>query len=44
MGFISERHLDYSLADFLPNLQGLADSWYVIYEAAGALWYRYAYE
>ena len=44
VGFISERHLDYSLADFLPNLQGLADSWYVIYEAAGALWYRYAYE
>lgn len=44
MGFISDHTLDYVLADFVPTLQGLADSWYVIYEAAGALWYRYAYD
>ena len=44
MGFVSERSLDYVLADFLPTLQGLMDSHYVIYEAAGALWYRYAYD
>ena len=44
IGFISERHLDYVLQGFLPTLQGLQDSHYVIYAAAGALWYRYAYE
>ena len=44
MGFISDHTFDYALADFLPTLQGLSDSWYVVYEAAGALWYRYAYD
>ena len=32
-----------TLADYLPTLQGLVDSHYVIYEAVGALWYRYAH-
>jgi uncharacterized SAM-binding protein YcdF (DUF218 family) len=44
LGFLSERSLDYVLSDFMPTLQGLMDSHYVIYEAAGALWYRYAYD
>ena len=44
LGFLSERALDYVLADFMPTLQGLANSHYVIYEAVGALWYRYAYD
>ena len=44
LGYLSERALDYVLADFMPTLQGLANSHYVIYEAAGALWYRYAYD
>lgn len=44
VGFASNYTLDYVPADFAPTLQGLADSWYVIYEAAGALWYRYAYD
>lgn len=44
IGFVSDRSLDYVLPDFLPTLQGLANSHYVIYEAAGAVWYRYAYE
>ncbi len=44
LGFLSARSLDYVLADFMPTLQGLANSHYVIYEAAGALWYRYAYD
>ena len=44
LGFLSERSFDYVLGDFLPTLQGLMDSHYVIYEAAGALWYRYAYD
>lgn len=44
LGFLSYRSLDYVLPDFVPTLQGLANSHYVIYEAAGALWYRYAYD
>lgn len=44
LGFVSNRSRDYVLADFLPTLQGLVNSHYVIYEAAGALWYRYAYD
>jgi uncharacterized SAM-binding protein YcdF (DUF218 family) len=44
VGFVSDHELGYVPADFAPTLQGLADSWYVIYEAAGALWYRYAYD
>jgi len=44
VGYLGSRSLDYVLADFVPSLQGLANSWYVIYEAAGALWYRYAYD
>lgn len=44
MGFLSERSLAYVLSDFVPTLQGLSDSHDVLYEAAGALWYRYAYD
>lgn len=44
LGFLSYRSRDYGLPDFVPTLQGLANSHYVIYEAAGALWYRYAYD
>lgn len=44
LGFVSDHRPDYVLADFVPTLQGLANSHYVIYEAAGALWYRYAYD
>jgi uncharacterized SAM-binding protein YcdF (DUF218 family) len=44
VGFVSAQSLDYVLGDFLPSLQGLLNSHYVIYEAAGALWYRYVYE
>ena len=44
LGFLSAGSRDYAFSDFLPTLQGLLDSHYVIYEAAGALWYRYAYD
>ncbi len=44
MGYVSNQSVDYVLGDFVPTLQGLTDSRYVIYEAAGALWYRYAYD
>lgn len=35
------RHV---LSDVVPTLQGLIDSHHVLYEAVGALWYRYAYD
>ena len=44
LGFVSNRSRGYVLADLLPTLQGLVNSHYVIYEATGALWYRYAYD
>ena len=44
LGYVSTHSLDYVLSDFLPSLQGLMNSHYVIYEAAGALWYRYVYD
>lgn len=44
VGFISDHELGYVAVDFMPTLQGFVDSWYVIYEAAGALWYHYAYD
>ena len=43
LGFVSAHCCGYVFGDFLPSLQGLMNSHYVTYEAAGALWYRYAY-
>lgn len=44
VGFVGDYELGYVPIDFIPTLQGFMESWYVIYEAVGALWYRYAYD